>query len=74
MSAILAISSLHHSRTNGQGDLHQAMTFHTKCLEMIVPMLDDANRVDDDAVLMITTILHLFDGLECKIEPDPTVS
>ncbi len=66
MTAILAISALHHSRISGQEDLYNAMTLHDKCLSMIVPMLNDSDCANDDSVLMTTTILHLYDGLECK--------
>lgn len=64
MTMILAISALHLSRVSGQSDLYDAMTYHDRCLNMIVPMLSDANRIDDDCVLITTTILHLYDGLE----------
>ena len=66
MTAILAIAALHHSRVSGQSDLYNAMTLHDKCLSMIVPMLSNSDRANDDSVLMTTTILHLYDGLECK--------
>lgn len=69
MTMILAISALHLSRVSGQSDLYDAMTYHDRCLNMIVPMLSDANRIDDDCVLITTTILHLYDGLECKTAP-----
>ena len=67
MTAILAMAALHHSRVSGEGDLYDAMTYHSKCLSMLVPALSDPNRIEDDGILIITTILHLFDGLECKI-------
>lgn len=69
MTVILAIAALHHSRVSGQTDLYQAMTYHDRCLNMIVPMLSNSDRVDDDCVLITTTILHLYDGLECKTAP-----
>lgn len=69
MTVILAIAALHHSRVNGQSDLYNAMTYHARCLNMIVPMLNDSDRVNDDCILITTTILHLFDGLECKLAP-----
>lgn len=66
MTAILAIAALHHTRVSGQSNLYNAMTLHDKCLSMIVPMLSDTDQANDDSVLMTTTILHLYDGLECK--------
>ena len=67
MSAILAIAALHYSRTNGHNDLYDAMALHDRCLSIIVPMLNNADRVNDDCVLITTTILHLYDGLECEL-------
>ena len=67
LSVILAIAALHHSRYSGQSDLYTAMTYHDRCLGMIVPLLNDSERFDDDAVLITTIILHLYDGLECKL-------
>ncbi|CAD6589562.1 MAG: hypothetical protein ASARMPRED_004128 [Alectoria sarmentosa] len=64
MTVILAIAALHHSRISGQSDLYNAMTLHDRCLNMIVPMLSDSDRANDDSVLITTTILHLYDGLE----------
>ena len=70
MTVILAIAALHHSRVSGQSDLYNAMTYHDRCLNMLVPMLSDSDRANnDDCVLMTTTILHLYDGLECKTAP-----
>lgn len=69
MTVILAIAALHHRRVSGQSDLYNAMAYHDRCLNMIVPMLSDSDRVNDDCVLITTTILHLYDGLECKSAP-----
>lgn len=64
ITMILAIAALHQNRTSGQSDLYNAMTYHDRCLEMIVPMLSDSDRANDDCILITTTILHLYDGLE----------
>ena len=69
MTGILAIAALHHRRVSGQQDLYDAMSYHDKCLERIVPMLSDPDSANDDCVLMTTTILHLYDGLESKRVP-----
>lgn len=69
MTVILAIAAFHQSRTSGQTDLYTAMTYHDRCLEMIVPMLSDSDPANDDCILITTTILHLYDGLECKTAP-----
>ena len=67
LNAMLALAALHHSRTSGQNDLYNAMTFHDRCLGMMVPMLSDPDRVYDDSLLMTTTIIHLYDGLDSEI-------
>lgn len=72
MTVILAIAALHHSRISGQSDLYNAMTLHDRCLNMIVAMLSDSNHANDDSVLITTTILHLYDGLECRTAPQPS--
>ena len=66
MTVILAIAALHQSRLNGEDDLYEAMTYHDKALNLIVPMLGDSEGANDDCILMSTTILHLYDGLESK--------
>ena len=72
MTVILAIAALHQSRISGQSDLYNAMTLHDRCLNMIVSMLSDSDRANDDSVLITTTILHLYDGLECRTAPHPS--
>lgn len=67
MTAILAIAALHHSRTAGYSDLYEAMGYHDRCLHMMVPMLSDPNRLNDDCVLFTTVILHLYEDLDCKL-------
>lgn len=71
MAAVLAIAALHHSRVNSHSDMYNAMTFHDRCLNMIVSMLSDSDRFNDDGLAVTTTILHLYDGLECKSSPQP---
>ena len=71
LTAIFALAALHHSRVNGHSDLYNAMTFHDRCLGLIVPMLSDSDRFDDDALLITTTLLHLYDGLESRSIPEP---
>ena len=66
MTAILAIAALHHSRIASDGDLYEAMGYHDRCLHMMVPMLSDPDRLNDDCVLVTTVILHLYEDLDCK--------
>lgn len=66
MTAILALAALHHSRVMGDGDLCEAMDYHDRCLNMMVPMFSDTNLVDNDCVLITTVILHLYEDLDCK--------
>lgn len=65
MAVILAIAALHESRRSGRDDLREALTYHYKCVSMMVPMLSDPDRAKDDCVLITTTVLHLYGGIEC---------
>ena len=66
MTAILALAALHHSRVVGDGDLCEAMDYHDRCLNMMVPRLNDFNLLNDDRVLVTTVILHLYEDLDCE--------
>lgn len=66
MTAILAIAALHHNRVSRESDMYNALTYHDRCLNMIVPMLSDSDSANDECILVTTTILHLYDGLECE--------
>ena len=69
MTAIFALAALHYSRVNGHSDLYNAMTYHDRCLGLIVPMLSDSDHFNDDSLLITTTLLHLYDGLESVSTP-----
>ena len=66
MTALLALAALHHSRVFGDGDLCEAMDYHDRCLTMMVAMLSNSDRMNDDCVLITTIILHLYEDLECE--------
>ena len=65
MNAILALSALHLSRVSDH-DVYDAVRYHDKCLEHMVPMLDDHDTPKDDNLLLTTVFLHLYEDLECK--------
>ena len=65
MSAILALSALHLSRVSDY-DVYDAVHYHDKCLQHMVPMLDDHDKPKDDNLLLTTVFLHLYEDLECK--------
>ena len=65
MNAILAISALHLSRVSDY-DAYEAVRYHDKCLQLMVPMLNDHNEPKDDNLLMTTVFLHLYEDLDCK--------
>ena len=64
MNAILALSALHLSRVS-DCDVYDAVRYHDKCLEHMVPMLDDHDTPKDDNLLLTTVFLHLYEDLEC---------
>ena len=66
MTVILAIATLHHSRVNNHSDHLEAMTYHGRSLSLIRSSLSGSEDANDDCILMSTTILHLYDGLESK--------
>ena len=63
MNAILAVSALHLSRVSDL-DSYEAVRYHDRCLGLMVPMLDDPERIKDDNLLMTTVILHLYEDLD----------
>ena len=67
MNAILAVSALHLSRVSDL-DSYEAVRYHDRCLGLMVPMLDDPERIKDDNLLMTTVILHLYEDLD-SMEP-----
>ena len=66
MNAMLALAALHHARVIGEIKKSDAMDYHDRCLNMMVPMLSDPDRIHDDCLLITTVILHLYEDLECK--------
>ena len=66
MTVILAIATLHHSRVNNHRDHLEAMAYHGRSLSLIRSSLSNAEDANDDCILVSTTILHLYDGLESK--------
>ena len=63
MNAILAVSALHLSRVSDL-DPYEAVRYHDRCLRLMVPMLDDPDRIKDDNLLLTTVILHLYEDID----------
>lgn len=63
MNAILAVSALHLSRVSDL-DTYEAVRYHDRCLGLMVPLLNDPDRVKDDNLLMTTVILHLYEDID----------
>ena len=63
MNAILAGSALHLSRVSDL-DPYEAVRYHDRCLRLMVPMLDDPDRIKDDNLLLTTVILHLYEDID----------
>ena len=68
MNAILALSALHLSRVSDY-DAYNAVRYHDRCLEHMVPMLDSHDMPKDDNLLLTTVFLHLYEDLECTLYP-----
>ena len=63
MNAILGLSALHLSRI-ADHDPFEAVCYHDRCIEMMVPLLDDDDQVKDDALLLTSIILALYEDLD----------
>lgn len=68
MNAILAVSALHLSRVSDL-DTYEAVRYHDRCLGLMVPLLNDPDRVKDDNLLMTTVILHLYEDINSMASP-----
>ena len=68
MNAILAVSALHLSRVSDM-DSYEAVRYHDRCLGLMVPMLNDPDRVKDDNLLIATVILHTHEDLDSVAPP-----
>lgn len=66
MNAILAVSALHLSRVSDL-DSYEAVRYHDRCLGLMVPMLNDPDRIKDDNLLMTTVILHLYEDIDSMV-------
>ena len=63
VNAILALSALHLSCVSDL-DSFEAVRYHDRCLRLMVPMLDDPDRIKDDNLLLTTVILHLYEDMD----------
>ena len=63
MNAILAISALQLSHI-ADYDPYDAVCYHDRCIEIMWPMLSDDDQVKDDALLVTSIILALYEDLD----------
>jgi hypothetical protein len=65
LSAILAVSAHHLSRTAGYDPL-VAERYHEVCVELLIPMLDDLTNITDE-VIAATVLLRNFEQMSSAI-------
>jgi len=63
MYAICAVSARHLGRVSG---LHQIeyMVYHEKCIQNLLPILNDDARIFDDDLVATTLLLRLYEELD----------
>lgn len=64
-NAIFATSARHLSSKSGQG-IDLADQYHRKCLELLIPMLDNTDAVLDEGLYAATVILRLYEEISGK--------
>ena len=71
MNAIYAVSALHLSHVSDH-DPYDTVHYLDICLHLMVPMLNDSDRIKDESLLLTTIILHLYEHLDgivsCNIQ------
>ena len=65
LNAVLAASALHLSRTTGYDPMVAEM-YHERCVELLIPLLDDPSRVADE-VVAATVLLRFFEQVSSAI-------
>ena len=63
MNAILALAALHLSHI-ADYDPYEAVRYHDRCIEMMVPLLNDDDQIKDDALPFTSIILALYEDLD----------
>ncbi|KAI4852682.1 hypothetical protein E4T44_01332 [Aureobasidium sp. EXF-8845] len=66
MNAILAASARHLSRISG-GDPYIADKYHQKCIQHLIPMLNDEAAVLDENLLASTVILRFLEEIDVPL-------
>ena len=77
MYAICAVSARHLSRVSGL-DQVEYMLYHEKCIQSLLPILNDENRITDDDLVATTLLLRLYEELDGQyarslVGPSPVV-
>ena len=62
-NAIFALAALHLSHIANHEPL-MAVHYHDRCIQAMVPMLDDGDQIKDDALLLTSMILALYEDLD----------
>lgn len=60
--SILALSAIHMNRV-GDYDVNEAEQYHEKCVELLLPMLNDKRVITDGAVLASSVLLRFYEEI-----------
>ncbi|KAK2596324.1 hypothetical protein N8I77_013220 [Diaporthe amygdali] len=66
--AVLAISTKHRELMTGLKGIEEADEYERKCLEVLIPSLNDTDRALQDAALASALLLRLFEEMSVPIE------
>lgn len=64
--SLLALSAVHMNRVSSY-DVNEAEEYHEKCVELLIPMLDDEQVITDGAVLASSVLLRFYEEMSGKL-------
>lgn len=63
--SILALSAIHLNRT-AEYDVNEAEEYHEKCIELLLPLVEDKRVITDGAVLASSVLLRFYEEISGK--------
>lgn len=63
--ATLTLSAMHLNRLS-RYDIAEADCYHEKCIELLLPILNDKNAIMDGAVLASSVLLRFYEEISSK--------
>jgi hypothetical protein len=69
--SLLSLSAIHMNRV-GHYDINEAENYHEKCIELLLPMLNEDHAITDGALLASSVLLRFYEELSGKITRNAT--